>query len=186
MGCDIHIFAEIRKGDKWEKVGDVFPCTDWAGKPTGKFTDEPYDGRNYTLFALLAGVRNRERNIKPIKQCPYSIPPDASEGVIKERDYWQGDGHSHSWYTLKELLDYDWSQGYTESGIVATSVAEEYRKTGKKPESWCQGTNAKDVERLEWPESYSEMCDNFITQTIPALQALGSPEDVRIVFWFDN
>ena len=43
MGCDIHLITEIRKGGKWQFVED---------RP------ESLLGRNYSLFAFLADVRN--------------------------------------------------------------------------------------------------------------------------------
>lgn len=40
--------------------------------------------------------------------------------------------------------------------------------------------------QVEWRETYAECCRYFIETTLPALRELGNPEDVRIVFWFDN
>lgn len=82
MGTDIHMRAEIRATPDapWEAVGSIFPnghydpvteaqyradreaegkdadglLSIW-GRPT---TAEPYDGRNYNLFAALSDVRN--------------------------------------------------------------------------------------------------------------------------------
>ncbi len=39
---------------------------------------------------------------------------------------------------------------------------------------------------VEWEEPYSVSANEFLTETLPKLEALGSPDDVRIVFWFDN
>jgi len=39
---------------------------------------------------------------------------------------------------------------------------------------------------IEWTVTYRECVEKFLTATLPALQSLGSPEDVRLVFWFDN
>ena len=40
--------------------------------------------------------------------------------------------------------------------------------------------------QVEWGETYATSVGDFLTETLPALQLLGKPEDVRIVFWFDN
>ncbi len=51
MGCDIHMFLEIRKNGKWkyQPSGETYPSGN----------DQPfYDVRNYNIFAILAGVRN--------------------------------------------------------------------------------------------------------------------------------
>lgn len=39
---------------------------------------------------------------------------------------------------------------------------------------------------IEWEEPYYRSCSNFLGEVIPRLLRLGAPEDVRIVFWFDN
>jgi hypothetical protein len=38
----------------------------------------------------------------------------------------------------------------------------------------------------QWDTSLRDQCLDFLNQTMPKLRELGSPEDVRIVFWFDN
>ena len=61
-----------------------------------------YSGRNYELFGILAGVR--DHNNDSIDD-PRGLPEDVSEVTKKESDRWDGDGHSHSWLTLKELRE---------------------------------------------------------------------------------
>jgi hypothetical protein len=39
---------------------------------------------------------------------------------------------------------------------------------------------------VEWPVTYKEAAGRFYEQIIPALQKLGAPDDVRIVFGFDS
>ncbi len=53
MGTDITMYAEKRVDGKWEKIGFVFK-NDWEDD----YTDHPYEGRNYDLFAVLANVTN--------------------------------------------------------------------------------------------------------------------------------
>jgi hypothetical protein len=40
--------------------------------------------------------------------------------------------------------------------------------------------------QARWRESYRDAAASFLNETLPKLQALGEPADVRIVFWFDN
>ena len=40
--------------------------------------------------------------------------------------------------------------------------------------------------QIEWEEPYHKSAGQFYNKTMPALRALGKPEDVRIVFFFDN
>ncbi len=41
------------------------------------------------------------------------------------------------------------------------------------------------VERI-WAEPYHDSCKHFWSNTIPRLLALGKPDEIRIVFFFDN
>lgn len=66
MGTDINMIAEVRRNGVWElSTAKVFknplydPASDekWSMK---KYMSRPDNGRNYDLFAILAGVRNGE------------------------------------------------------------------------------------------------------------------------------
>jgi len=85
--------------DKWEKDGD-----EWSVP----YNLEYYNGRNYYLFAILADVRN-DGDVEPINY-PKGIPDDASTGYLYKCDQWDSDAHSHSYFTLDELLNVDWSE----------------------------------------------------------------------------
>lgn len=39
---------------------------------------------------------------------------------------------------------------------------------------------------LEWEQPYYKTCQGFWSDIVPELLWLGKPEDVRMVFWFDN
>ena len=183
MGCDVHMWAEVRRAGVWEKIGDVFPNAyadadaerrdiEWHNKWLAEHPDEddeeyrdpnwksfhrrlvdhPYDQRNYALYSILADVRNgygfagvfTGMGFTPIAP-PRGVPEDASPEYRAEVAAWGGDGHSHSWLTLKELQAYDWHK------------------------TTCTGESGE-----------------FVEQVIPMLAELGAPDDVRIVFFFDN
>ena len=204
MGCDIHMMAEIRKADKWEKVSNVF-----ESMYGDVLTDEPYDGRSYNLFAILADVRNgigfagikTGEGFVPISN-PKGVPKDASVEYLKLVSDWDGDGHSHSYFTLKELMDYDWGQYTMLQGCVSIDSYRVCKEKQESPSSYCGyisggGIVLVDEEELpsnpdathvkmRWEKSYKEAVGRFYTHTIPALQRLGDPESVRIVFFFDN
>ena len=109
MGCDIHMQVEYRT-----KVGGTMQWCDGnlyeVNKFHIKYPDEPKyirvhlnnERRNYTLFGLLAGVRNYD--IKPIAS-PRGFPNDASKPIAEEYDSWGLDAHSASWLTLAELMN---------------------------------------------------------------------------------
>ena len=136
--------------------------------PTDTYTDvgEIEDGRNYRVFAMLAGVRNgtgfagvyTHDAIEPISE-PRGLPDDLG---IKGTDYSQYDDesiekpkavdipyseyefgeHSFSHVTLKEILDWPgWDKGLHRGGIVDRSEWERMEKAGEvKPREWCGDT----------------------------------------------
>lgn len=113
MGCDIHVFVEYRGPDGWRYVGQYHP------------------GRDYTMFGLLAGVR--DESVSPVVE-PRGFPPTcsfetwlANMAVRVERDQFNEDDlarlrmahrlgsdvghlaspnqdwHTHSWLSGAEL-----------------------------------------------------------------------------------
>lgn len=200
------MFAEKKVKDKWEKIGPVFGSTYSSDK--GKLVDEPYTGRNYELFAFLANVRNRF-DIVPLSE-PRGWPKDLSEALEKElKEYWDSDGHSASWFTLRELLEADWDRKIRVGGVVPADVYEYLTQLKEVPKIYSQGISGPNIltvseeewEKLQWSEkingtrwhiymywevSLKEQCDLFVTNTIPALQKQGNPDEIRIVFNFDN
>jgi hypothetical protein len=144
---------------------------------------------------------------------PKGLPPDVSPLVKQESDGWGEDGHSHSYFTLKELKDYNWQQYGTKlRGWVGASGYQEFKKKGY-PENYCGGVSGANIRHLsnedmekeieadttegaytqvEWAQTYAECAEEFLTQTIPRLEKIrgdgerANDEHVRIVFWFDN
>jgi hypothetical protein len=196
MGCDIHIHAEVKRGEAWEKVGAIFKNdyydperpskTDSDGYTWNpKYTDEPYDGRNYRLFAILADVRNYD-GWKPISS-PRGLPEDVSPGIKEKSDGWDCDGHSHTFFTLKELLDFNWDKvvGKT-TRMVSEATHKKYLETGGLPDSWCKSTNAPGWRELSWETTYKDCAGGCFLGMLDYLSKIGAPEDIRLVFWFDN
>lgn len=95
MGCDIHIFLERKNNENHWVDSMIYENDEFDG-----FESLSYYPRNYTLFATLAGVRGDN----PIAN-PRGIPEDCSLEYKKMCDDWGDDGHSHSYFTLRELLD---------------------------------------------------------------------------------
>lgn len=91
MGCDIHEYIEIKIGDVWVYVGHIIIH------------------RNYTLFGVLAGVR--DETVECVSGEHKGLPDDLSEGMISVMDGendmdgdWHGDYHTHSYLDLQELV----------------------------------------------------------------------------------
>lgn len=227
MGCDIHLYVEVRGADgTWQSADEWERDTDdgytWVDVPYEK---EYYNGRNYSLFAMLADVRNRDGLI-PFSQ-PRGLPADVSAIVKEASDSWDSDGHSHSYFTAAELMAFDWTQVMHNTGFA--HIAEYYewarydKGKGEGPKSYSGGvwgqnvrhiamedadaiikalssgvddwrvvaerlkaTHQHDYVAIEWDVPYYKAARYFLSDTMPRLWALGKPDDVRIVFWFDN
>jgi hypothetical protein len=219
MGCDIHLYVEVKQGDGTWKAADEWITDEdgWLHVPYGK---KYYDERNYDLFAILADVRNGRgfagiktgEGFNPIS-LPKGLPEDVSPQVKKCSDNWGVDGHSHSWHTIADLLAYDWNQTTTLRGIVDANTYLEWKLSNRVfPESWCGAIGGPDVKVIDeesmntlvkayapslkrldgyycdvtWEVTYRQSALYFVETVLPKLQLLGSPENVRIVFWFDN
>jgi hypothetical protein len=212
MGCDIHLYTEQRIDGKWQSV-DVWTKEDGEGHMHVAYEHKLYGDRNYSLFAILANVRNgygfagvkTGDGFVPISE-PRGLPVDVSAQVKTSSDRWDGDGHSHSHLTLREILDADWNQKTVRCGYVRAEGYRDWRNRGK-PSAWSgdvHGPNVRKVsvdemERIcttqeddddiicfiEWTEYYHELLGSFAKAVFRALHK-AAPEDVRFVFWFDN
>jgi hypothetical protein len=91
--------------------------------------DELYDGRDYHLFNVLsAGVRGDGPSISE----PRGVPDDASSAYRYIVDQMDGDGHSHSYFTLSELLEVDWKKYDAE---YFTEIIEKMKKIDPDPDN---------------------------------------------------
>lgn len=173
MGCDIHSYAEVRKNGKWEKVGDVFPLDDfdkeWQKKDYG---DKPINWRSYSLYGWLADVRNY--SCVPAISQPRGIPSDVSPEVSQENDSWAGDGHSHSWLSLAELLSTNYEEFFWDRRVTRQEA----------PNFWNGAALANEGEGKNI--TLRDHLGSHFFGVLETLKTLGSPDDVRIVFWFDN
>lgn len=224
MGCDIHMFAEVKKNGKWEKIVKKFKNRRYDPNRESKtdedgyewnpeFHDHPYSGRNYDLFGILADVRNGRgfagiktgEGFVPISE-PKGLPEDVSGEIKKDSDDYGYDGHSHSYFTLKELKSYDWSRNTAIYGVVTKEEFLKLKSENKTPTSYCGWVSGQNIivvseqdfdqhkdyldkevyVQMQWSESYKEASGNFLERISEQLEPFGSDEDVRIVFWFDN
>jgi hypothetical protein len=134
MGADIHLHVEIRKHGTfsipdrpdcphpWEQIHRRIEI---PGLHDTRTIDLGWgDSRNYDVFAMLADVRNGHgfagidtgEGFTPIAP-PRGLPEDASSTVLEESESWGVDGHSHSFFTLRELLDLE-TTGYWDNITV--------------------------------------------------------------------
>lgn len=132
--------------------------------------------RNYTLFAILADVRNgygfagcyRHEPLKSIAE-DRGIP---SFIEVKEESYtedlynkWYGrwdeekefgeylGDHSFTYMTIKEILDWEgWNNHLSQGGVVEVNHYHSTIAKGKEPEYWSGGISGKNVIVVEQSE----------------------------------
>lgn len=198
MGCDIHIYTEqlkeVASEQRWINI-DNWRYNQYYGHNN---TDplmtckEIYEGRDYSMFAMLADVRNYNE-ITPLSK-PRGLPYNVSGVIYDEYCRWNSGAHSCSYATLAEIKEYNNSNRIMKySGYV--SPEDEIRiDNGDMPFSWCQGTNLPYNYRT-WEHEH-----DHLTKLISALEERKKdvfwiwdeeehPEyddKIRIVFWFDN
>lgn len=90
MACDIHFHSEIKVDGQWRHYS--------AQKVE----------RWYTLFAIMANVRNEDQTYTPISM-PKGLPNDLSFETAFCYEWEKGDAHSESWFGSKEIETlYSW------------------------------------------------------------------------------
>lgn len=202
MGCDIHTYVEVKRNvnniEKWATADYYRKNRYYIDYPEEEKQYEVvhiYDDRNYGLFSILAGVRNYSDN-EPISQ-PKGLPEDCCDEIRKESDYYGIDGHSHSWFTLKELKDYaNNHRTIKQSGLISQQQADNLDNNNIKPDSWCQGASPSlNMVYREWEDEFSGL-DEIIKRLTQRLKdelwlydderVNEFSEKIRLVFWFDN
>ena len=78
------------------------------------YSESPYGGRCYSLFGILAGVRDESNPMIGGLDYPRGAPTDASPEIEELADDWDGDGHSWNYYTIGEILDSPYAKMNTE------------------------------------------------------------------------
>ena len=165
MGCDIHARVEVRENGVWKEIDPGFPSEhpEW-----GKRCNPVWDFRVYGAFAVLAGVRNYSA-VEPISQ-PRGLPADTS---CKDLDDYNL--HSASWYTLDELLKFDWNKPCEDRRVS--------RQTASGLISGAETCAPGEGEMT----TYRDMMPDSFFKDLYRLNELGyDPCDIRIVFAFDN
>lgn len=208
MGCDIHICTERKLDDGSWWCTDYFKLNPYYSRDeyeTKKYILVPiYGDRNYQLFSKLAGVRSSYSYDEPIDD-PRGLPPDVSDAVKEEADWWGIDGHSHSWFYASELFKYQKEhRSYQVTGMISPKEARELDECGRPPTSWCRWTTDPTWVTRTWSINKSilddlvkcieeKMCKEFWIYTYDDPNRVKYQErldkyanDFRIVFWFDN
>lgn len=236
MGCDIHIRTEYQRvfsntpeqiktelakfQHHWLPADPLFydPWFNDGNVSNNQIDLVPVEldiGRDYTLFAQLANVRNRDidyilknetdPNALPFIAAPKGMPDDAAKSTVAASDEWGEDGHSHSYFTLAELLS--WYNDHHEidyHGMVSPEAAQALDENGTVPTNWCDFTSNETWVHRVWTNDNSSLkllIDKLLErleltrQTRLYYDHVQSPDKyqvqpadvfLRVVFWFDN
>lgn len=165
MGADIHIYAERKlKDGTWSLFKTLGFENKTAFRDDGQFGDHKgatwlsyrARGRHYGFFAALAGVRGDGPE-------PRGLPEDVSPYVKEEAERWDGDAHSHSWYSAEEFVPI-------------------FMEHHMSPEEIAKITATK-LENKYPMDITQHICEIFVGVEC------ADADDVsrtRFVFWFDN
>ncbi|MFA7143161.1 MAG: hypothetical protein WC175_04190 [Candidatus Dojkabacteria bacterium] len=191
MGCDIHLYTErkikVRLPDEQEKTvwmnSDNWFIDEWSYS----YSDHPrmcvkdvYYGRNYDLFTVLAGVRNYRDWDWFVE--PKGIPDDISEDVKNIIDRYGGDGHTHSYLTLREILDIDWERRVEMHDYVTKDVADHWNTHHEMPDEWMTAMWAHPLTgmvELYYDEPLKNSCQDFLDSVVPYLKNIIDEKYVR-------
>jgi hypothetical protein len=162
MGCDIHLFIEHKRKDS---------------KYWSSFGGEINPGRDYEIFARLAGVRNRlEEEITPV--APNRGLPEGTSYIIKdENTLWIDDdtpeyeGHCSSCKALS----------WIEQGISKMDGEHRITHPDWHSHSWC---TTDELQKVLMDCEYVDSEWKVVLKASMYFEELG--EEVRLVFWFDN
>lgn len=194
MGCDIHSWAEVKKDGKWVRIFDE-PFTDYGDSRTS----EPFGWRSYGMFAFLADVRNYSH--VPVLAEPRGLPDDSewlnsaweyayennpmsgelipyeeretNKRNLEDNPNW----HTFSWITLRELVDFDYRQKFENRRQSKTIIT----GNGTVVDGRAEAAPGCGVQI-----SFRDFLGKGFFECVLQLSMLGRPDDVRIVFYFDN
>jgi len=163
MGCDIHIYRDIRdKKGNWTPLKSIYKFFSYRYEESSLSSlMVPDPGRDYLLFGVLSeGVRvDIEPNLGS-RGLPYDVSPE----VQKDSDLWSYDGHSHNYATLEEL-DEVW-----------------YEIMGLDPPS---EEDLKNYEAYDMKEDLEYFFKDWVDRYLRPF-AWDGDDSIRIVYWFDN
>jgi hypothetical protein len=158
MGADIHSHVELKDESGIWRVAEWESDDKWAAGP--------FDWRSYSLFGWLADVRNYSA-VTPLDQ-PRGLPDDVNTGLRTEFDDF-GDGHSASWFTVDELLAFDYDQQFEDRRVTRNGNGGVTAEPGEGEMT-----------------TYREFLGPAFFVDLDRLRALNEQAPTRIVFWFDN
>lgn len=157
MGCDIYTYVEKRNlKNEWDFVKDY----------------EPFEFRNYGVFGFLADVRNYSM-VTPIDE-PRGVLHDMSQELTEEFESWGMNCYSHSWLSVRELVEYDYMQAVNDRRVT--------RQVGSN--SWDGGVTGNPDEGMQMTLAAFLGSEFMVDVRILERMSEDNLDSVRVVFWF--
>lgn len=127
--------------------------------------------RNYRLFAALGDVRNHGDGILPLFPRR-GVPDDLSARIKKYNDDWGGDLHSHTYFTLQELMDADLDAKCTRMEISLFPLQyAHWKDTGELPDDFMEAWEVENLTKDPYHRAVTE-------EEMLLLLASGNPKDL--------
>ena len=208
MGCDVHMYVERKNSNngRWEKIGDVF-TKDYEIDHIKKII-ERYFG--LTKDETNSIVLNYYKGVKPKNKLESYIHDYIKKYTTDDPDFfwWGDDSKFPSPYTDQPYIGRNYNLFGALAGVrhsymdvisglkgLPNDVSDEICRIS---DDW--GLNAHSHNYLTVKElidsNYYKMTDKdlddvgvgtyFFREVINSLLELGDPENIRVVFWFDN
>lgn len=205
MGTDIHAVFEVRNSSGvWEAAGQPDETRHY------RLFAALAGVRNGVGFA---GVDTGDA-VVPLSP-PRGVPDCASSEYLERAGSMGEDGHSHSWLLLAELLAYDWTRPIVTRGLVPLDTYANWRGfaegLGWAPNSWSSSVFGPGIQhvsrdeadvliaggtrdqagriyvRCQWEQPFCVASGGAEwSRFIAPMLRKGTPESVRVVFFFDN
>ena len=156
MGCDIWVHLEKKVDEKYNSWEEI------ALYRIDKYTHKleiapPYEGRNYGLFSLLAGIRGWMDALVE----PRGLPENMSREVEKAWKYSEDWCHTPTWYVLNELYL--------------------YRRLYKDFKG-----DEDDKEAYDSFVYFVDCIENYLELTQEWTYGDARPNEYRLIIWFDS
>lgn len=149
MGTDIHLYVEKKNKGQWVSIDKWTTLEEDENEKRldVDYADRIYKRRNYTLFSILANVRNSD-SVKYI-ESPRGLPKDLCKNIRDASAVHDEDNHSHSWLLVSEINNYEWD--------VKTTYHNEWRTPREScadflqiMENLCEKTAPEDIRIAFW------------------------------------
>jgi hypothetical protein len=137
MGCDSHPYIERKQKNGWVVMDDKERY--WAEMRKNEYDESirsniinVLGNRDYTMFAVLADVRNNGiRSLFANRGMPKDAASKTKKAIPADSDY-----HSHTYFTVQELLNTKWDKVGQSHGVAVlyADQFQSWKETGKVPD----------------------------------------------------